>query len=138
MPITVPRDQDLIKLGTQVIRSGWLALVRAEFSLSMVSLAQLLGTYAATVKTWEDGSAFQVWKESSRRAAKFYLGYLDTLAKLQRAGISPADLISLRTASMYLGKPGPSVRQDCVAGDLTCLDLGVLGMFVWKKDVGRP
>ncbi|RPJ21202.1 MAG: hypothetical protein EHM35_18520 [Planctomycetaceae bacterium] len=126
-----------MKLGTQVIRSGWLRLVRDEFALSMVSLAQLLGTYAATVKTWEDGTATLVWKESARRAATFYLGYLDTLAKLQRAGISPEDLMSLRTASMYLGKAGPSVREDCVAGDLTCLDLGVLGTFVWKKDVGR-
>lgn len=137
MLITVPSDKDLIELGTQVIRSGWLGLVREEFSLSMVCLADLLGTYAATIKTWENGTATQAWKQSARRAATFYLGYLEALTKLQRAGILPADLMSLRTASMYLGKAGPSVRQDCVAGSLTCLDLGVLGIFVWRKDVGH-
>lgn len=130
-------ETDLIKLGNQVIKSGWLRTVRQEFSLSMVSLAQLLGSYAATVKSWEDGSATLVWKDSARKAAAFYLAYLETLAKLDRAKISPSDLMPLRTASMYLGKPAPAVQGDCVSGDLTCLDLGALGVYVWKEDVGR-
>lgn len=137
MLISFPDDKDLLKLGTEVIQSGWLALIREEFSLSMVSLAQLLGSYAATVKTWENGSAILIWKESARRVGTFYLGYLEVLGRLQKAGIDPRSLMPLRTASMYLGKPSRAVEADCMAGELTCLNLGVMGSYVWKEDVGQ-
>jgi hypothetical protein len=127
----------LIEIGTQVITNRWLPLIREEFSLSMVCAARLMGTYAATVKTWDDGSTTSVWKQSARKVARFYLGYLDTVGKLNRAGISPKDLLPVSTASMYLGKPTQSVMQQCQAGTLTCLDLGTLGSFVWRRDVGR-
>lgn len=111
------------------ITSGGLSRLRERFSLSVTMQAHLIGVPPHSLAAWERGSA----TPSATSMAKVIDWYKQ--AEEAAENIDELDLIPLTTASQLLGVGMTTVRERCRTGELPCLYLGALGMYVTRNAV---
>lgn len=122
--------------GRKALSSGRVRSLKEQFNLSWPALANLIGVDAASLKMWIDGT-----REPSHASAKkvgawmLQADYAQQGVALRADGITPEDLVSLSMAAQYLGMSYATVLQKCQARELTCVDLGALGVYILKTDL---
>jgi hypothetical protein len=122
--------------GRKALTNGRIRTLKDQFNLSWPTMANLIGVDAASLRMWVEGT-----REPSHASAKklgVWLLQADHAAKdvARRAdGVSPDDLVSLSVAAQYLGMSYGTVLQKCQDRELTCVDLGALGVYIMKTDL---
>lgn len=122
--------------GREAIASGRVRSLKEQFNLSWPAIANLIGVDAASLKMWVDGTR-EPSHTSARKLGVWLLQANHAEKGLARRadGVTPDDLVSLSTAAQYLGMSYATVMQKCQARELTCVDLGALGIYVLKTDL---
>lgn len=127
---------DEAALGREALSSGRVRSLKEQFNLSWPALASLIGVDAASLKMWIDGTR-EPSHLSARKVGAWMLqaDYAEKSVALRADGVTPDDLVSLSTAAQYLGMSYATVLQKCQDRELTCVDLGALGVYILKMDL---
>lgn len=117
--------------GREAITNGTIQNVKDTFDLSWPVVANLIGVDAASLKMWMDGTRVP------SHASAVKVG--EWITRVQDDGppsrYRPDELVSLPVASQYLGMSYATVLQKCQDRELTCVDLGPLGVFILRVDI---
>jgi transcriptional regulator with XRE-family HTH domain len=124
----------LESIGFAIIRTNWLTMLRTSLRLSRRRLADMMGVSTQTVQRWEDPEA-RLWANSAVQVGQFYVDIVDELDKVIELGELFRNYLPASEMASYLAQPTPVVEKMCEAGELDCLDLGRLGMFVRQQNV---
>lgn len=125
----VPHEY-LHDLGLAVLRTGWLKELRTSLGISRRQLAEMMNVSVQTAKRWEEGGNRSVWADSTRRVGQFYTDAIMELQKVHDLGEKFKDYVPASVAASPLALPTPTIEKMCEAGELECLNLGVLGVYV--------
>lgn len=117
--------------GREALSGGGVLSLKQRFNLSWPVMASLIGVDAASLKMWVEGTR-EPSHASARKVGAWMLN-LQLNGPITRH--EPQDLVSLSMASQYLGMSYATVLQKCQARELTCVDLGPLGVFILKSDI---
>lgn len=96
-------------------------------------MANLIGVDAASLKMWVDGTR-EPSHASARKLGAWYLSVQDTYKQICM-DYEADEMVSLSQAAQYLGMSYATVLQKCQARELTCVDLGALGIYILKSDL---
>lgn len=119
--------------GRRAITSGRISSLRDQFNLSWPVMANLIGVDAASLKMWVDGTR-EPSHASARKLGAWYLSVQDTYKQICM-DYEADEMVSLSQAAQYLGMSYATVLQKCQARELTCVDLGALGIYILKSDL---
>jgi transcriptional regulator with XRE-family HTH domain len=122
-------DDHLESLGFAVISTGWLRQLRPPLRLSRRRLAEILGVSTQTVLRWEEPGT-RIWSGSAVQIGQFYVDIIEHLDAVIELGPMFKHYLPASEMASYLAKPTFVVEKMCEAGELDCLDLGRLGMYV--------
>jgi transcriptional regulator with XRE-family HTH domain len=119
--------------GREAIASGRLLSLKERFNLSWAALASLIQVDATALKQWVAGDRIPT-HEHAKKIGAWMLEVRDTIgtATLQ---YSANDLVPLSVASQVLGMSYATVLRKCQDRELTCVDLGGLGVYILKSDL---
>jgi transcriptional regulator with XRE-family HTH domain len=120
----------LVALGFAVLQIRWLKQLREQFGISRRQLAEVVGVSTQTLRRWEEGDLANVWRNSALRLGTFYFQAIPELEKVHQLD---EDFNEYRPASVvasFLAQPTFVVEKMCEAGELNCLNLGILGVYV--------
>jgi hypothetical protein len=93
-------------------------------------MASLIGVDAASLKMWVDGT-----REPSHTSARKVGEWMARVDVVKKSKTPPDELVSLSMASQYLGMSYATVLEKCQTRELTCVDLGPLGVFILRSDI---
>lgn len=119
--------------GREVIDTGKLVALKETFNLTWPVMANLIGVDPASLKMWAEGT--RVPSHTSAKKLGVWMAAVRDQYPQFRAEHHPDDVVSLSMASQYLGMSYATVLQKCQARELTCVDLGPLGVFILKSDI---
>lgn len=119
--------------GREAIAGGHVRSLREQFNLSWPVMANLIGVDAASLKMWVDGTR-EPSHASARKLGAWYLSVQDTYKQICM-DYEADEMVSLSQAAQYLGMSYATVLQKCQARELTCVDLGALGIYILKSDL---
>lgn len=119
--------------GREAIAGGHVRSLREQFNLSWPVMANLIGVDAASLKMWVDGTR-EPSHASAKKLGAWYLSVQDTYGQICM-DYEANDMVSLSQAAQYLGMSYATVLQKCQARELTCVDLGALGVFILRSDL---
>lgn len=119
--------------GRRAITSGRISSLRDQFNLSWPVMANLIGVDAASLKMWVDGTR-EPSHASAKKLGAWYLSVQDTYKQICM-DYEADEMVSLSQAAQYLGMSYATVLQKCQARELTCVDLGALGIYILKSDL---
>lgn len=125
----------LIDLGNAVLKTQWLKQLRTELRIGRRHLAEMIGVSTQTIQRWEAGNHDNVWSASSRRIGEFYSKALPELERVHQMGDQFNDYFPSTTVASLMAQPTFIVEKMCERGDLECLNLGVLGVFLKPQKV---
>lgn len=97
--------------------------------MSRRRLSEILGVSTQTVSRWEDPGA-RVWTASAVQLGQFYVDVLDPMDRIIALGNGFSGYLPSSEMASYLAQPTVTVNKMCEQGELECLDLGRLGMYV--------
>lgn len=122
--------------GREALTNGRVRSLKEQFNLSWPAVANLIGVDAASLKMWIDGTR-EPSHASARKVGAWILqaDYAQRGVVLRADGVTPEDLVSLSMAAQYLGMSYATVLQKCQDRELTCVDLGALGVYILKRDL---
>lgn len=132
--MTSPTESDLVKLGYDVVISGELARFRDSVRLSRNAVANLIGVQGENLALWETlrrgmniDTALLIgeWFWAANRALE------------EVKGMDFDMFIHDSKAAQYLGIQASLVGHFAKEQGMYCEDLGVLGVFVHRKSLGR-
>lgn len=132
--MTSPTEADLVQLGYDVVISGQLADLRTKVGLTRNALAHLIGVQAENLARWED------LRRGMNIDTALLIGEWFWAAEKSLSSGPDIDftrLISASKAAQYLGVPADDVGQVALERNLTHVDLGVLGVFIDPRCLGR-
>ena len=122
--------------GRKAITTGRIRNLKDQFNLSWPVIANLIGVDPASLKMWVEGT-----REPSHTSAKklgvwmLQANYAEKQIALRADSVTPDDLVPLSVAAQYLGMSYATVLQKCQDRELTCVDLGALGVYIMKTDL---
>ena len=119
--------------GREAITSGRVQSLKEQFNLSWPVMANLIGVDAASLKMWVDGTR-EPSHASAKKLGAWYLSVQDTYKQICM-DYEADEMVSLSQAAQYLGMSYATVLQKCQARELTCVDLGALGIYILKSDL---
>lgn len=125
----MPRDP-LTDIGLAVLKTGWLKQLRVVLGISRRQLADIMRVSTQTARRWEDGDHKGVWTTSTRRIGQFYADSIEELEKVYALGAGFKDYVPASTVASFLAQPTFIIHKMCEAGELDCLNLGILGIYV--------
>lgn len=133
-------EDEMAKLGREVVYNGQLAELRAVLSLSHSAMAELLRTSNSVYKTWELDPPHRMWSSTAARIGRFFTSANRQLADLRDHDIPIDDLMPLFAAASALGVAQEVLLKHYREGAFHAEDLGLLGMWVYRdelQDIGR-
>jgi hypothetical protein len=96
--------------------------------------AHMMGVQPIAVRRWESGEVIPAL-DSCLKVQAWYEQAIDTL---QQAGIgSLTDLVHVSLASQFLARSYATLERMCRSGALKCVDLGPLGLYVERAELGE-
>lgn len=119
--------------GRQAIANGELQHLKELYNLSWAVLATLIKVDATALKQWTAGKRIPS-HEHAKKVGAWMLEVQDTIDTTTLA-YSPDDLAPLSVASQVLGMSYATVLRKCQERELTCVDLGALGVYILKSDL---
>ena len=134
-------DELARQVGNSVVRAGWLGAIRQHLGLSGNAMAAAIGTYPGTYRTWEGvyrSRDRDLRQASAETIGRFYFVVLTQLAFLRHLGLTPADLVPISQVAIRAGMAVTVIQDRCTADPTNCVDLGPLGTFMRRKNVGGP
>jgi hypothetical protein len=119
--------------GRAALANGRVRSLKDQFNLSWPVMANLIGVDAASLKMWVDGTR-EPSHTSAKKLGAWYLSVQDTYKQICM-DYGADDMVSLSVAAQYLGMSYATVLEKCQARELTCVDLGALGVYILKSDL---
>lgn len=119
--------------GRDALTTGRILSLKDRLNLSWPVLANLIGVDAASLKMWVEGTREP--SHASARKLGAWMMQVQRESKQINQAPNPDDLVSLSMASQYLGMSYAMVLEKCQARELTCVDLGALGVYILKSDI---
>jgi len=119
--------------GRTAIANGRIRSLKEQFNLSWPVMASLIGVDAASLKMWVDGTREP--SHASARKIGAWMIEVQRSSKELNGAPAPEELVSLSMAAQYLGMSYATVLEKCQARELTCVDLGALGVYILKSDI---
>lgn len=126
-------EKNLAEHGLRVISDGHLSWLRKQLGLSITMQSHMMGVQPAALRSWEEGLSMPS-KASRTKVATWYEQVMDRLAQ---ADVVYADLVHISLASQYLARSYVTIRAMCSTGALQCVDLGPLGLYVAREELGE-
>ena len=121
--------------GTELVRSGKLQDLRKHLNLSKTAMAGLLNVSPVTYASWERKDNQHLWPQSAQKVARFYDSAEKQLEYLEAEGVPVGSIVPLHLAAAALGVPNELLFHRYRNGELNCLDLGVLGLWVRRSEI---
>lgn len=122
------------KFGRETLANGGLEELRQWFSLSHTRLANHLSTNTTALRAWLSDAevASRIQSTTAARIGQFSYSLAGTAERLLKGGVRVTDLYPLWKLAGELGRSpsSPVFRQMCQAQKLTCIDTGILGVYV--------
>jgi predicted transcriptional regulator len=125
----VPYDYPVYRL----IRDGGLRELRLKLGLSVTMQAHMIGVQPIAVRGWETGQITPT-QDSCNKVQAWYERAVDTL---RQADIGSRDLVHVSQASQFLARSYVTLDRMCKSGALKCVDLGPLGLYVERAELGE-
>lgn len=125
----MPQD-NLADIGLAVLKTGWLKQLRVVLGISRRQLADIMGVSVQTAKRWEEGDHKGVWTTSTRRIGQFYSDSIEELEKIYAMGPEFHKYMPASAIASIFAQPTFIIEKMCEAGELDCLNLGILGIYV--------
>lgn len=118
--------------GMELVRQGQLQKLRAKLGLSHTAMAALLYVSPVTYKRWEQGDTdpSNMWTKTAERVARFHESAVKQLAWLEAEGFELDKLQPLAAYAAARGVGQEVLFRQYRNGELTAVDLGVLGLWV--------
>jgi hypothetical protein len=132
--MTSPTEADLVKLGYDVVISGELAELRNSVRLTRNAQANLIGVPSEHLRMWEDLSR-GMNIDTALLIGEWFWGAKTALE--QGPQIDFDAFIHDSKAAQYLGIPASLVGHVAKERGLIFEDMGVLGVFIDPKSLGR-
>lgn len=126
-------EKDLAEHGLRVITDGHLRWLRNQLGLSITMQSHMIGVQPAALRSWEEGLSMP----SSGSRSKVVDWYEQVMDRLAQADVVYADLVHVSLASQYLARSYATIQAMCTAGALRCVDLGPLGLYVAREELGE-
>jgi hypothetical protein len=117
----------------RLIRDGSLRELRLKLGLSVTMQAHMMGVQPIAVRGWESGGITPTL-DSCNKVQAWYEQAVDTL---RRADIGSVDLVHVSQASQFLARSYATLDRMCKSGALRCVDLGPLGLYVERAELGE-
>jgi transcriptional regulator with XRE-family HTH domain len=120
--------------GQQLVREGQLRELREKLGLTHTAMAAFLYISPATYRAWELGGDRNIWAAKAERLDRFYNSAMRQLTTLERKGRKMEDLMPLQAAASMMGLPQEVLAERYRNKEMKCVDLGILGLWVHRKD----
>lgn len=132
--MTSPTESDLVKLGYDVVISGELAELRTNVRLTRNAQARLMGVDGENLRRWESlDRGMNI--ETALRVGEWFWAAKTALNSAHNIDFD--DVIPASKAAQYLGVSANEVGDYAKSHDMPYEDLGVLGVFISLKALGR-
>lgn len=119
-----------VEYGRMVVQEGGLKVLRELLGLTRNAMAELLYTSTDVYTNWEIWPEVQLRPWTAGQIGRFYKNAMFQVEYLIEEGINPKDIMPLHQLAMILSVPTENLFRKYRAGELECLDLGVLGLWV--------
>lgn len=119
-----------VEYGRMVVQEGGLKTLREILGLSRTAMANMLYTSADVYTNWELWTEVQLHPWTAARIGRFYKNAMYQVEYLIEEGINPKDIMPLNHLAGQLAVPLENLFNRYRRGELECLDLGVLGLWV--------
>lgn len=123
-------DDLLANLGYAILRIQWLKQLRNHLNISRRQLAEVVGVSTQTLRRWEEDRPENVWQHSVIRLGRFYCTAIPELDKAHQLGEEFRSYKPASVVASFVAQPTFIVEKLCEAGELNCLNLGILGVYV--------
>jgi transcriptional regulator with XRE-family HTH domain len=125
-----------VAYGRMVVQEGGLKVLRELLGLSRNAMAEMLYVTPETYANWEIFQEVQVWPQNASRIGRFYRSAMHQVEWLLEEGIDPRDIIPLHQYAIRASMSQEALLRAYRDGELFCLDLGILGLWLYR-DGGR-
>ncbi len=129
-----PQAADLVRLGQQATAMGDLDTLRQSVGITRNTMANLIPVAADALRKWENGEQ-AISVASAEKVGEWLWGVRGVLADIRADGIDIQDWVPMSAAAKYLSLSQGDVQEKCDKGQMRCLSLGVLGIWVAREDV---
>lgn len=123
-----------MELGEEVLKKGHLSRLRDRLGLSVTMQSHMIGVQPSALRAWEQVTS----RPSTGSLIKVGRWYEQAVDSLGKTDIGSADLVHVSLASQYLARSYTTIRAMCESGALRCVDLGTLGLYVAREELGEP
>ncbi len=121
---------DDVAFGRTVVFEGGLQTLRELLGLTRKSMADILYVALDTYTKWEIDPTTEVWPQNAGRIGRFYRSAMGQVEWLLEEGINPRDIMPISEYAMLHGISQDRIVRAYRDGDIWCLDLGILGLWV--------
>lgn len=118
--------------GIDIARNGSLQYLRNRLGFSRAAMAELLHCSALTYTRWEQGPVRTIRPPLAIRITNLHEQAWLVLDQLAGEGVVLADYVPLYLLASRRGLPQEVLLARVREGEVECLDLGILGMWVSK------
>lgn len=128
--------KDAASGGREFLDDGYLEDLRKHFTLSYTRMATFLHTNSKTLKRWmsEPEFAANIHDTTAARIGQFAYDLIMKIKELREQEIEICDLYPLSLLAGQMGRSitSPSFQRMCQSGEITCYDMGDLGVYIPK------
>ena len=135
--IMLPDPETCVELGRLVVADGRLKALRNRLGITRSAMAELLYTNMVTYAGWERRPEMKLQRATAERVGRFYWTAKEQLDVLEQEGYDPRDFVSLGVVSTLLGVAQEVLFQWYREGRVKAMDVGILGLWVSRKDLDR-
>jgi transcriptional regulator with XRE-family HTH domain len=123
-------------LGQEVVDDGRLKDLRLMLDWSLNAMAEVLHTSPQTYSTWERRrNQIKLWPASANRVGQFYVQAHQLICQLADEGVDLGQLVPFHVAASHMGLPQEVLLERYRNGEIDAEDLGILGLWIRKKDL---
>lgn len=126
-----------VEAGRALVRAGRLSTLRNKLGFTRTAMADLLQLSAITYNRCEDEprSAGAIWPSTAERLGRFHYLAEKTLTELKSEDVRLSDLMPMHVIATYHGIPQEVLWDWYRRGDIDFVDLGILGLWMYKEDL---
>lgn len=121
-----------VRFGRAVVQEGGLQVLRELLGLTRNAMADMLYVATHTYTNWEILADIHVTPVNAGRIGRFYRQAMNQIEDLIELGIDPRTIMPLHEAATLMSVPQDQLFRKYRRGELDCLDLGVLGLWVQR------
>jgi hypothetical protein len=130
-------EKTLAELGREVLRDNMLDSLQYKLGLGDNTLARMLGISYDTFINWKNGA--KPWRRKLVDLGEFWTRAMMELDKfeIENPGKTTRDLVPISQVAAIESTPREHLEEQCRTGQRSCVDLGVLGRYMWARDLER-